>query len=70
MSGQVYTQKDVENYFKRISVTSTPSYFKPMSTHKVIQFLLNEYAKCFDDDKNRYKQNEVLSLSDMLLSQK
>ena len=70
VSGQVYTQKDVENYFKRISVTSTPSYFKPMSTHKVIQFLLNEYAKCFDDDKNRYKQNEVLSLSDMLLSQK
>ena len=70
VSGQVYTQKDVENYFKRISVTSTPSYFKPMNTHRVIQFLLNEYAKCFDDDKNRYKQNEVLNLSDMLLVQK
>ncbi len=70
VSGQVYTQKDVENYFKRISVTSTPSYFKPMSTHRVIQFLLNEYAKCFDDDKNRYKQNEVLNLSDILVVQK
>lgn len=70
VSGQVYTQKDVENYFKRISVNSTPSYFKPMSNRKIIQFLLNEYSKCFDDDKNRYKQNEVLSLSDILIEQK
>lgn len=70
VSGQVYTQKDVENYFKRISVNSSPSYFKPMSNRKIIQFLLNEYSKCFDDDKNRYKQNEVLSLSDILIEQK
>ncbi|WP_336513929.1 transglutaminase-like domain-containing protein [Pollutibacter soli] len=70
VSGQVYTQKDVENYFKRISVTSSPSYFKPMSNRKIIQFLLNEYSKCFDDDKNRYKQNEVLSLSEILIEQK
>ncbi len=70
VSGQVYTQKDVENYFKRIAVPSSASYFKPMSNRRIIQFLLNEYAKCFDDEKNRYKQNEVLSLSEILLEVK
>ena len=69
VSGQVYTQKDVENYFKRISVPSSPSYFKPMSNRRIIQFLLNEYSKCFDDDKNRYKQDEVLSLSEILVEE-
>jgi regulator of sirC expression with transglutaminase-like and TPR domain len=66
VSGQVYTQKDVENYFKRISVPPTPSYFKPMSNRRIIQFLLEEYSKCFDNDKNRYKQHEILSLSEIL----
>ncbi len=66
ISGQVYTQKDVENYFKRISVQPSPSYFKPMSHRRIIQFLLEEYSKCYDDDKHRYKQNEILSLSEIL----
>jgi regulator of sirC expression with transglutaminase-like and TPR domain len=66
ISGQVYTQKDVENYFKRISVHPSPSYFNAMGTRRVIQFLLEEYSKCFDDDKNRYKQDEVIGLSEIL----
>lgn len=69
VSGQVYTQKDVENYFKRISVPSNPSYFKPMDNRRIIQFLLNEYSKCFDDEKNRHRQSEVLSLSEILVGQ-
>src|SRR5579863_1521654 len=31
MSGQVFTHKDVENYFKRVSVPPVASYFKPIS---------------------------------------
>jgi hypothetical protein len=37
-----------------------------MGTRRVIQFLLEEYSKCFDDDKNRYKQDEVIGLSEIL----
>jgi regulator of sirC expression with transglutaminase-like and TPR domain len=67
VSGQVYTQKDVENYFSRISVPAAPSYFKPMSNRRIIRFLIEEYAKCFEDERNRYKQDELLGLGDILM---
>jgi regulator of sirC expression with transglutaminase-like and TPR domain len=66
MTGQVYTQKDVENYFKRINITPTASHFKPVTPRKTIQFLLEEYSKCFDNDVNRYKQVELLRLAELL----
>ncbi|MEJ7766762.1 MAG: transglutaminase family protein [Chitinophagaceae bacterium] len=66
MSGQIFTHKDVETYFKRISVPATFSYFKPMPNQRIIQYLLEEFAKCFDDEKNRYKQTELLQLAALL----
>jgi regulator of sirC expression with transglutaminase-like and TPR domain len=66
VSGQVYTQKDVEHYFNRISVQPSPSYFKPMSNQRIVRFLLEEYSKCFDDEKNKYKLEELLGLGDIL----
>lgn len=66
MSGQIFTHKDVETYFKRISVPPTSSYFRPMSNQRIIQYLLEELAKCFDDDKNKYKQVELLRLAALL----
>lgn len=66
MTGHVFTHKDVESYFKRISVPPTASYFKPMNKKRIIQFLLDEFARCFDDDKTRYKQQELLILADSI----
>jgi regulator of sirC expression with transglutaminase-like and TPR domain len=65
-SGQAFTHKDVENYFKRISVPSTAAYFKPLSNKRMIQQLLEELSKCFDDEKNRYKQTELHQLARLL----
>ena len=65
-TGQVFTHKDIEHYFKRISVPPTYSYFKPLSNKKVIQFLLEEMSKCFEDEKNAYKKTELLGLSNLL----
>lgn len=65
-SGQVFTHNDVENYFKRISVPLTASYFRPLSNKYIIQSLLEQMGKCFDDDKNRYKQKELIDLSVIL----
>ena len=65
-SGQVFTQKDVEAYFKRIAVPPVGNYFKPLSNKKIIQNLLEELSKCFDDDKSRYKQDELRQLSQLL----
>jgi regulator of sirC expression with transglutaminase-like and TPR domain len=66
MSGQVFTHKDVENYFKRVSVPPVASYFKPVSHVRIIQTLLEEFGKCFDNNKNEYKQKELMALAEML----
>ena len=65
-SGQVFTHQDVENYFKRISVPSVGSYFKPQSNKKVIQQLLEEFSKCFQGEKELYKQKELIELANLL----
>ncbi len=66
LNGQIYSHKDVEGYFKRISVPPTTSYFKQRDNKRIIQFLLEELSKCFDDDRNRYKMNELLTLAKLL----
>ena len=66
VNGQIYSHKDVENYFKRISIPPTPSYYRPLSNTTVMQFLLEELGKCFDDDRNRYKLEELLALSKLI----
>jgi regulator of sirC expression with transglutaminase-like and TPR domain len=63
VSGQMYSNKDVESYFKRMNVPPAPYYFKPMNNKQVIRFLLEELSKCYDNDSNRYKMDELLSLA-------
>jgi Transglutaminase-like superfamily len=65
-TGQPFTHKDLENYFKRINVPPVPSYFKPLNAVKVIQVLLEELARCFDAPQKMYKRNELLHLSNLL----
>jgi regulator of sirC expression with transglutaminase-like and TPR domain len=66
VSGQVYTQKDVENYFLRINVEPNEAYFKPMDNRQIIRFLLKEFSKCYDDQRNTHKKEEIILLSDIL----
>lgn len=65
-SGMVFTHKDIENYFKRISVPPVDAYFKPLSNKRVIQHLLEETSKCFDSEKQVYKKEELLTLAKLL----
>ncbi len=65
-SGQIFSHKDVETYFKRISVPPTASYFKPLNNKRIIQRMLEEYARCFDTEKNAYKKNDLLALAAQL----
>lgn len=66
LSGQVFTHKDVENYFKRISVPPVASYFKAVDHKRIIQTLLEEFSKCFDTPKDEYKQRELLMLAELI----
>ena len=65
-SGMVFTHKDIENYFKRISVPPVDAYFKPLSNKRVIQHLLEEASKCFDSEKQAYKKEELFNLAKLL----
>lgn len=66
VNGQAYGHKDIEDYFKRMSVTPSPSFYKPVSHKRIIQILLEETSKCFSLDSNEYKQHELLKLADLL----
>lgn len=65
-TGHPFTHKDVENYFKRISVPPIPSYFKPLSKKRIIQMLLEELSKCFEENQHYYKKSELIQLANLL----
>lgn len=66
LTGQLFTQKDIDNYFKRIAVPITSYYFKPIDNKKIIQVLLDEFATCYDNEIDQHKKNELLSLANLL----
>ncbi len=66
LTGQMYSHTDIEHYFKRLSIPPVPSYYRTLSNKKVVQFLLEELSKCFDNERNRYKMNELLLLANLL----
>jgi len=65
-TGQPFTHKDIENYFKRINVPPVPYYFKPMNSVRVIQVLIEELARCFDTPGKLYKRDELIRLAELL----
>lgn len=66
LNGNIYSHKDVENYFKRIAVSPSNTYFKQQDNKKIIVFLLTELSKCFDNDRNHYKMEELLTLAKLM----
>jgi hypothetical protein len=66
MQGQIYSHQDVETYLKRVSVPPVPAYYRPQSNKQIIRFLLEELSKCFQDDKEQYKIDELQNLINML----
>jgi regulator of sirC expression with transglutaminase-like and TPR domain len=66
ITGHAFTYKEIENYFKRISVPPTASYFRPMENKRIVQMLLEELSKCYSAPKDIYKQVELAALAAML----
>ena len=58
--------KDIEKYFNRISISPSSAFFRPLSNKKIIRFLLEELSKCFNNESNLYKKEELLSLVKLL----
>lgn len=66
LTGQMYSHKDIENYFKRLSVPPVASYFRPMNNKKIIQFLIEELSKCYNNINNQYKMDELMQMAAIL----
>lgn len=66
LQGQIYTAKDIEVYLKKINAPFRDSYFKPLSNKSIIRLLLTELSKCYENKKELYRSEELLSLADML----
>jgi regulator of sirC expression with transglutaminase-like and TPR domain len=65
-SGQVFTRKEVDGYFKKMDIEPTPAYFSPLNNIETIALLLTELANCFDNEAERHKKDELLALAKLL----
>lgn len=66
MQGQIYTVKDIEVYLRKMNTPARDSYFKPLSNRSIICLLLMELSKCYENKKELYRSEELISLADML----
>lgn len=66
LQGQIYTLKDIETYLKRVNVPSDVVFFRPMDTKSIVRLLITELAKCYENDKERFRSEELLSLAELL----
>ena len=66
LNGQMYSQKDVENYFNKMGMPMDAIFFHPMGNKNIIILLLSELVKCFDSEINKYRKIELRTLIKML----
>jgi regulator of sirC expression with transglutaminase-like and TPR domain len=65
-SGQVFTRKEVDGYFKKMNIAPEPAYFSPLNNVQAIALVFAELAQCFDNESERYKKDELLALAKLL----
>jgi regulator of sirC expression with transglutaminase-like and TPR domain len=66
VNGQMYSHKDVENYFKKISVPPVSSFFRAIDNKAIIISLLTELEKCYDRATQHYKLKEIKALIEVI----
>lgn len=67
ISGMVYTQMDVDNYLRKLNVTDTEEYFKPLNSRRVIYKMLEELALCYNYLHEDMKAQEIQQLMQLLV---
>jgi len=66
LQGQIYTQKDIETYLKRVNIPSENAFFQPLDTKSIIRLLITELAKCYENEKEHFRYEELLNIADLL----
>lgn len=62
INGMVYTQKDVDNYLRKMNATDREQYFAPMVTKRVIFKMMEELSLCFRYKREEQKAEEIEAL--------
>ena len=65
-AGHIFTQQDVDSYYKRIAVPQAPLHYKPLNNKQVIQVLLAELSKCYNTENEKHKKGELEELVNLL----
>jgi hypothetical protein len=65
-NGELFSMNDIENYLSKLELPIENDVMKPLNNKAVIKYLLEEFSKCFEDDKNFYKKEELLRFASML----
>lgn len=61
--GQIYTNRDIETYFKRINEPLNQEYLRPLTNIETIIYILKLLAKSYDPLKEGYKITELKELA-------
>lgn len=62
MNGMVYTQKDVDAYLNKINANERESYFRPLSTKRIIFKMMEELVLCYRYRREDQKADEIQEL--------
>ncbi len=63
-TGHAFSHNDIKGYLKRMNMTPKPLYYEPLTNAQVIQMLLRELGKCYQEDP--IKQAEIATLAALL----
>lgn len=65
-SGMAYTQKDLDVYLRKINAMDRESYFKPLTTRRVICKMLEELSLCYRYQRDETRADEVQQLIQLI----
>jgi hypothetical protein len=66
LNGMVYTQRDVDNYLKKINALERETYFTPLLTKGIISKMLEELSLCYRYKREEQKADEIQQLMKLL----
>lgn len=67
LNGNVYTQKDVDAYLRKINANERDQYFTPLLAKRVIYKMLEELALCYRYKREDEKADEIQQLMRILV---
>ena len=65
-SGQVFTLRDVDAYFKRMKMTLDKEYLQPQNNLHTMAHVFGELSHCFSKDSDLHKKEELIQLVNLL----